>query len=234
MQALILATGENPKLFPLTETLPTPMVPIVNQPVMSYPVELLSRYGIRDIFVSLHHLSGSVESYFSEGRRWGVRFQYILQRDPLGNAGAISWASAQINEHLIVFPGDQLLDIDLERIVTDHQQNNAAITMLLHADNKRDDSTSFAVADNGCLSTSPSDPTGYSTGFFILSPDAISRIPFGKNYSIETDLIPALLADNQPIQVLFAEGYWNPVHTCLLYTSPSPRDGATSRMPSSA
>ena len=29
-------------------------------------------------------------------------------------------------------------------------------------------------------------------------------------------------------------GAFNPGGTCLLYTSPSPRDGATSRMPSSA
>ena len=30
------------------------------------------------------------------------------------------------------------------------------------------------------------------------------------------------------------ERMWDYIKTCLLYTSPSPRDGATSRMPSSA
>ena len=36
-----------------------------------------------------------------------------------------------------------------------------------------------------------------------------------------------------PVRELAADAGVNP-NTCLLYTSPSPRDGATSRMPSSA
>ena len=35
-------------------------------------------------------------------------------------------------------------------------------------------------------------------------------------------------------EVALAEAEMNPTDTCLLYTSPSPRDGLLSRMPSSA
>ena len=42
-----------------------------------------------------------------------------------------------------------------------------------------------------------------------------------------------LLADLQRLQAEFVN-YKSRVERCLLYTSPSPRDGATSRMPSSA
>ena len=37
-----------------------------------------------------------------------------------------------------------------------------------------------------------------------------------------------------PVRVDEVRGVKHHVETCLLYTSPSPRDGATSRMPSSA
>ena len=41
---------------------------------------------------------------------------------------------------------------------------------------------------------------------------------------------------NQPAtdQNALQFGHWGPMHCCLLYTSPSPRDGLLSRMPSSA
>ena len=35
-------------------------------------------------------------------------------------------------------------------------------------------------------------------------------------------------------KVAALDSAWDLVHTCLLYTSPSPRDGLLSRMPSSA
>lgn len=43
VQAILLATGETNKLRPLTETVPAPMLPVADRPVMLYAVELLAR-----------------------------------------------------------------------------------------------------------------------------------------------------------------------------------------------
>ena len=45
------------------------------------------------------------------------------------------------------------------------------------------------------------------------------------------DFLSAYLLNSQDVQALVGEG---PLNTCLLYTSPSPRDQRGSRMPSSA
>ena len=42
------------------------------------------------------------------------------------------------------------------------------------------------------------------------------------------------MSDNHWEVVNFLREYYEEYQICLLYTSPSPRDGATSRMPSSA
>ena len=60
VQAILLATGETNKLRPLTETVPAPMLPVADRPVMLYAVELLARQGIKQILVSLYHLAGDV------------------------------------------------------------------------------------------------------------------------------------------------------------------------------
>ena len=211
MQAIILATGEEEKLLPLTSTLPTPMVPIANQPVMTYSVELLSRLGIKKILVSLHHLSGSIESYFSEGRRWGVQFEYILQKDPLGNAGSLRWALSNIDETLIVFPGDRLIDIDLDAAIKQHKQSGASATILVSRENIANSDITLFQNDQGNLSQHQTDNRCYSSGFFILEPEVIKLIPQRQKYHIEADLIPLLLSQNQKIHLIETEHYWNPL-----------------------
>ena len=49
----------------------------------------------------------------------------------------------------------------------------------------------------------------------------------------ETEAVVELL-ETQPIESVKASGEVEDFHTCLLYTSPSPRDATLSRMPSSA
>ena len=89
MQAILIATGETGKLQPLTELIPSPMVPLANRPVMSYAVENLARFGIKNIIVNLFNSAARIASYFGDGSRWGVKLDYILQREPWGSAGAL-------------------------------------------------------------------------------------------------------------------------------------------------
>lgn len=56
MKAVIMAGGEGSRLRPLTCNRPKPMVPIANKPVMEHIIELLKKYGIRDIAVTLQYM----------------------------------------------------------------------------------------------------------------------------------------------------------------------------------
>ena len=49
-----------------------------------------------------------------------------------------------------------------------------------------------------------------------------------------TNSCVAVFEGNEPVVIANSEGKRTTPSVCLLYTSPSPRDGATSRMPSSA
>ncbi|MCB0027631.1 MAG: nucleotidyltransferase family protein, partial [Anaerolineales bacterium] len=53
MRVLLIATGENHALAPLTNSIPSPMLPVINRPVMEHNIELLARQGFKDILVSL-------------------------------------------------------------------------------------------------------------------------------------------------------------------------------------
>lgn len=57
MKAVVMAGGEGTRLRPLTSSRPKPLVPILNKPCMQHTIELLKRYGITDIVVTLYYLA---------------------------------------------------------------------------------------------------------------------------------------------------------------------------------
>src|SRR5215217_7439820 len=132
MHILLLATDEQPKLPLLTEALPTPLVPIVNRPVMAVAVEILARAGNKEMFVSLCNRGGSIASYFGNGSRWGVQIEYLIQREGWGSAGALAWAGNLLTETVLVLPADSIIDLDIDAALAFHRAHGGLATMIVH------------------------------------------------------------------------------------------------------
>ena len=132
MLAILNATGETEKLRPLTDMMPSPMVPVVDRPIMEYVIELLARQGIKKIIVSLHHLANQIEAYFGNGQRWGVSIEYVLQKEPWGSAGALKWADYMLEETCLVMPADALIDVDVNAVLAQHRERKSSVTIVVH------------------------------------------------------------------------------------------------------
>src|SRR5688572_1422139 len=104
MKAVILAGGKGTRVRPITETVPKPMIPIINKPVMEFLIDLLRIQGFDEIIVSTSYLASQIENYFRDGSRFGVRLAYSFEGyfldgelvpDGLGAAGGLK----KIQEH---------------------------------------------------------------------------------------------------------------------------------------
>ena len=115
MKAVIMAGGTGVRLRPLTCTLPKPMVPILNRPVMEYSVELLKNHGVSNIAVTLQYLPQIIIEHFGDGSGFGVRMEYFTEKTPLGTAGSVRAAKNMLDETFAVISGDALTDIDLTK-----------------------------------------------------------------------------------------------------------------------
>ena len=60
MKALILIGGEGTRLRPLTVNTLKCMAPIANRPFIEYQINLLKKYGIKDIVLSVCHMPEKV------------------------------------------------------------------------------------------------------------------------------------------------------------------------------
>lgn len=210
MQAILLATAENEKLQPLTQAIPGPMLPIVNRPVMAYPLELLARVGFKEVLVSLYQQGGAIESYFGAGRRWGVHLNYVLQRQAWGSAGALKWAGSLLKESFIVLPADGLIDIDLEAAVVQHLAHGSAATVIAHSQ-PYGPPIRLDVGSRAVCTAGGGNYTLYQTGAYIFEPAVLDYIPARTQFDIVEELLPALLAADAPVHVYQMAGYWNPL-----------------------
>jgi NDP-sugar pyrophosphorylase family protein len=215
MQAILLATAKTDRLHPLTETIPSPVIPIAGRPVMAYSLELLARQDCKRIHVSLYNSGNYIEAYFGSGSRWGIHLEYLLQPSDWGSAGSIRWARQHLTDTFVVMPADMLVDLDLATIFEQHKSSQSVATVVLTT--KRP--TLPAQQENSNHGGEKASAAGecVETGIFVLDPKVIDYIPSREYFDISTQLIPALIAAGLPVQQVMSDGYWNPLETIADY-----------------
>ena len=67
MRAIILAAGFGTRLRPLTNTIPKPLLPVAQHPLIVWNLRLLRDHGITEVIVNLHHLGDQIEQYLGSG-----------------------------------------------------------------------------------------------------------------------------------------------------------------------
>src|SRR5213080_2908041 len=133
MKAVIMAGGEGTRLRPLTSNQPKPMMPLANRPMMEHIVHLLKEHGFDDIVVTVAFLPQAIRTYFGDGSEFGVRMVYATEETPLGTAGSVRNAMAELDAPFLVISGDVLTDIDLSEVVHFHRDRGALATIALKA-----------------------------------------------------------------------------------------------------
>lgn len=220
MHVLLLATNEHSELRPLTDSLAAPMVPIVNRPVMALAIEILARAGYKNLFVSLYQNGGSIASYFGEGRRWGVQIEYLTQREALGSAGAVRWASDLLKETVLVLPADIILDLDVEQALADHRAGGAKITLIVK-ETKLPATRAVAVDARGCVCSLgehlQSGDCFEFTGAYFCEPDILDTIAPRINYDTFSQWLPLLMQAGVAVAAHRTGGYWNPLNSFQVY-----------------
>ena len=105
MKAVVMAGGEGTRLRPMTATLPKPLLPVVNKPIMEHVLDLLKRHGMTDTVVTVQFLASILRNYFGDGEELGMTPHVLLEDTPLGTAGSVKKAEAQLRDDTL--PRDQ-------------------------------------------------------------------------------------------------------------------------------
>jgi mannose-1-phosphate guanylyltransferase len=213
MQALILAGGEGTRLRPLTATVPKPVVPLVDRPLIAYMLEWLARHGIDDVIMSCGFLATSVRNVLGDGAELGIRLRFVEEPDPRGTAGALKFAESMLDERFLMLNGDVLTDIDLSAQITQHERTGAKATLslvpvadpsaygLVHLEKDRSVRDFVEKPSPDAIDTNL-----ISAGAYVLQREILDLVPANRNVSIEREIWPLLIGNG--LYGFPSESYW--------------------------
>lgn len=219
MKAIILAGGTGSRLRPLTCTRPKPMVPIMNKPILEYLLEHLKKHHITQIILTLFYRPEVIRHHFQDGSDWGVQIEYSIEEEPLGTAGAVKQVEEKIelSEDFLIISGDALMDFDLGKVMTFHQEKESLATILL---SRVDNPLEFGIVstnEEGQIVEFLEKPDWgqvftdtVNTGLYCLNRRVLEHIPAQTKYDFSKDLFPLLL-EKGGLYGYIASGYWTDV-----------------------
>lgn len=218
MKAVIMAGGFGSRIQPLTSSLPKPMIPLMNRPIMLHIVELLKSHGITDLVMLLYHQPLVIKNFFRDGSEFGVKISYVTPLEDMGTAGAVKAAEKYLDERFMVISGDLLTDFNLEKIIRFHEEKGAKATITLTSVK---DPLQFGVVitDKEKRIVQFLEKPGWgevisdtiNTGIYLFEPEILNYIPSGENFDFSQDLFPLLLEKKEPLFGISAKGYWRDI-----------------------
>ena len=214
MKAVVLVGGEGTRLRPMTETIPKPLLWLMERPSLDHVLDHLARHGVHEVVLSSSYLESPFHA-FIEARHGDPRIRWITETEPLGTGGAIVNALEGLHsgEPFFALNGDILTDLDLTEMMALHRVRGAVATIALH---HVDDARPFGLVptepDGRVLEfrEKPAElvPGDINAGTYVLDPSALEGWRAGENVSIERQIFPALITSGLPVYGFLSEAYW--------------------------
>ena len=215
VKGFVLAAGLGERLRPITETLPKPLLPVGNLPLVGYALKLLAHHGITEVILNVHHLAKQIKDALGDGSAFGVQITYSEEEEILGTGGGLKRMHEHLTETFVVLNSDTLIDVDLQKVIEEHRQSGALATMVLREDAQHarfgqieiDDSTRIRrVLGQGDFNGQLR-PLMF-TGVHVMEPQFLDYIPPEVKTCVNRYAYTKALSNGDPLQGFVYDGFW--------------------------
>ena len=93
-------------MYPFSASLPKPLLPVCNKPLLAYHIEAMASLGIREVFIVIGHHGFEIVKALGAGDRDGVKIHYVDQEETIGIAHAVGKLEAYLDSPFLLFLGD--------------------------------------------------------------------------------------------------------------------------------
>lgn len=181
MKVVFMAGGKGTRVSSVASDIPKPMIGICGKPVLEHEIVCLREQGFTDFIITVGHLGEAIIDYFGDGGAFGVHIEYYIEKELLGNAGALFRLKDKLTEDFLLLNADVLFDIDFNRFVAFHKSRGGLVTLFTHPNNHPYDSGLIVTDKNGAveqwLTKEDARPEFYANrvnaGIHVISPEVL-------------------------------------------------------------
>lgn len=226
IKAMVMSAGVGSRLDPLTKSVPKPLVPIANKPVMDILFENLAKIGVKDIICNTYYLADKIIERYIDNNL-GINFNYIKEIELSGTAGGVKKCQHFFDEnsYFIVLSADGLSNADLKKGIEIHKKSGAIATIgIKKIDISEVSHFGVVVTDeNGFITEFQEKPSiedakssFINTGIYIFDYKIFEYIPENTFYDFAKNVFPKLLEEHL-IDTFEVDGYWSDIGTLAQY-----------------
>lgn len=235
-KALILVGGYGTRLRPLTLSIPKPLVPFANKPMIVHQIEALKNVGCSEVVLAVSYKpSVMMEEMKKYEEEYKIKITYSHETTPMGTAGPLALAreslTADGNDMFFVLNSDVICDYPLADLVEFHKKHGKEGTIMV---TKVEEPSKYGVVvskENGEIQKFVEKPQVFvgnriNAGIYLFNKSILDRIEL-RPTSIEKETFPQMAGAGE-LYAMDLPGFWMDIGQpkdfltgmCMLLSSP--------------
>ena len=209
-EALILAAGKGTRMWPLTDNMPKPLLPLCGISIIEQQIAALKKVGVKNINILIGHRMKEISDLLGNGKKYGVKINYIVQSEQKGTGHAVSLAEKHVKDSFFCLNGDTLIDEKNLKLLSKKDNKMAMMVTTV------DDGSNYGVikSENGILSSivekGISGKSSINAGIYLFNKKIFTSLKsIKKSIRGELELTDALLSNK--IYTIEYEGFWKDI-----------------------
>jgi len=218
---MILAAGYGTRFRPVTHTMPKPLIPLCNRPLVGWVVDSLVSFGVEEVVVNLHHLPDMLRRWLDREYAGRVAVRYSNEPEILGTGGGLRKCRDHFahEDVFLVVNGDTVQFPPYARLIDALRVSAAPAAMSLREAPRNDRFTSVWL-DEGRVSSIGVNGEGEAlmfAGVHAMTPEVFDLLPDRDVSGLTEDLYTPLLEEGVGIGAAIDDGPWFDIGTPARY-----------------
>lgn len=210
-KAVILAGGMGTRFHPFSFTIPKPLMPIGEEPILLHLVNQFKKHGIKNFLLAIGYHAELIKAYMGNGEKFNASVKYFKEEGPLGTAGPLSLMTEDFSEdeYFFLINGDIYTETDFSEMLNFSVKNKFDI-VVGYVEKK--EKSSFGVLNIEAnaiksITEKPERVFSISSGIYVLNSRVLKRIPRNKFFTMP-DLINSYLSEKLQVGAYKIDKYW--------------------------
>lgn len=197
---VIMAGGKGTRLYPYTQILPKPLIPIGEKTITELIMDHFEAFGCNHFDMIVKYKKNFIKSYFMDNEQ-KRNVDFIEEEQYFGTGGGLGLLKGKYQDSFFMTNCDIIIEEDYSEFLKYHKDQKNIITLVTAIKNVTIPYGTIQLSETGDvikLKEKPNFSFMTITGLYIISPRFLEKIPENTYIDI-TDLIQNCIDDGEKV-----------------------------------